>query len=141
MHLLKRKISPYTDSDQCLGVFATAAEASSAAGKYISLIESGELPDPWAEQAYHSVSLQSDLCVLSSVPLREVPAAARQVYVVSSVSEAFGQFVREFVAICGSEESASRAVAEVEEQESEFPFSGEYEVFELGALRTPAVGA
>src|SRR5690348_141155 len=107
MHLLKRKISPYTDSDQCLGVFASVEAASSAREKYISLIESGQLADPWAKQAYHTVSLRSDVCVVSSIPLRDVASAVHKVYVVSSVSEAFGQTVREFVAICGSEESAS----------------------------------
>jgi hypothetical protein len=141
MHLLKRTISPYTDSDQCLGVFASAADALSAREKYIALIESGQLADPWAKQAYHTVSLQSDVSLVTGVPLREVLATARQVYVVSSVSEAFGQVVREFVAICGSEQSASRVVVELEEQESEFPLSGEFEVFELGTLRTVAAGA
>jgi hypothetical protein len=141
MHLLKRTISPYTDSDQCLGVFASAEAASDARERYISLIESGQLADPWAKQAYHTVSLRSDVCVASGIPLREVPAIAQEVYVVSSVSEAFGQTVREFVAICGSEQSALHAVGEIEARESDFPLSGEYQLFELGALNAAAVGA
>ena len=73
--------------------------------------------------------------------MREVSTNTRWVYVVSSLAEAFGQLVREFVAICGTQESAARALAEIEEQESEFALSGDCELFELGVLRASAICA
>jgi hypothetical protein len=135
MHLLVRHISPYTDFDQCLGAFLSAADAERARTEYIAAIESGSAPDHWPEQAYQDACLENDVRVHSDVPVRDVAAGASHIFLVSSFSEGFGQTIRKFEVICGTEESRSVALSDIDSRENEWPLSGHVEVLEIGALR------
>src|SRR5690242_19620911 len=104
MYILMRRLSAYTENDLLLGVFATSAEAKRARARYVAEVMRGG-KDPHAEQAYHQVTEQ-DVRVLSRVREVDVSPALRWVFVVSSYAEGFGQVVRRFEAICGTERGA-----------------------------------
>ena len=134
MHLLRRRISPCTAPDQCLGVFRFVHEADYARNEYISSIKNGIITDPFAKQAYYTVDLEADLQVVSDVLVSNVDANSDEVFVVSSLDEAFGQILRTFEAICGSKEQAELVMSSIDESESQFACSGHIQLIRIGQL-------
>jgi Hypothetical methyltransferase len=123
MHLLSRKISPYTGADQCLGAFRTRDEANQAKAQYIAALESGQRDDPWSEQAYHQVDLSQDVCVMSEIPVSDVSADAAVVHVVSLMAEGFGQIIREYRSINGTGGGATAVAASLDESSDDMQYS------------------
>ena len=136
MNLLIRLISPYTEANLLLGVFSTLKEAQTAHTEYISQYKDGKKKDPWKEQAYKGeVDLDEDVVILEDIPEIGVGHNEAEVYIVSTYTEGFGQIIREFNAICGSEEIAVATVSELESKlESNFPEYCEFEKVVVGEL-------
>ncbi len=138
MYLLKRSVSPYTDCEQLLGVFTSIPAGEAARQSYISSIQSGAQTDPFADQAYHEVSLTDDIELVSDIKVIEVPPGASEVFVVSSYAEGFGQVIRKFEAICGTRELATEIANQVEGAEKEWPISAVVDQVPVNQLITEA---
>jgi hypothetical protein len=81
----------------------------------------------------------ADVVILTDVEHLEVDDASERVFVVTSESEGFGQVVRKFEAIVGSEDAARRRAAELEAlDDSGFPYSCDFHVLNVGELRLDA---
>jgi hypothetical protein len=131
MHLLIRRISPYTGKDLLLGVYRTFDEAKEYRREYLRTVLHGR-SDPWKGQAYHRVS-DDDVRILSSVRHLNVDDASRRVLVVSSCSEGFGQIVRRFEAIADSVATARAYAAKLEARDDgQFPFYCEVDEVVVG---------
>ena len=114
MYLLIRLISPYTEANLLLGVFRTRNDVQVARTQYIAQYQDGRKEDPWKKQGYKDeVNLNDDVIVLDDIPVMGVNQNAVEVYVVSNYAEGFGQIIRKFDAICGSEESALATVSDI----------------------------
>ena len=100
MHILVRRISPYTHHDLLLGVFPSRELASEARSQYLQAVVHG-CGDPWALQAYWEVS-DNDVEILETVSLIDVTSEVARVFVVSSYAEGFGQVIRTFEAVAGT---------------------------------------
>jgi hypothetical protein len=133
MHLLVRRVSPYTQHDLLLGVFPSADLANQARLEHLrAVLHSSE--DPWARQAYREVS-DADVEILADVPLLGISPETDRVFVVSSYSEGFGQVVRKFEAIAGTLDLAqARADSLVSEDDSVFPYECEVDEVPVGVL-------
>lgn len=136
MKLLIRSISSYTGATLLLGVFSTLEEAQAARTKYISQYRDGEKTDPWKEQAYKGeMNLDEDVIILEDIPEIGVSRNEVEIYIVSTYAEGFGQIMREFNAICGSEEIAVATVSELESKlEGNFPEYYDFEKAVVGEL-------
>jgi hypothetical protein len=120
VHVLVRKISPYTGEDLFLGAFTTIERAALARSAYLARVLHGS--DPWADQAYHQVT-DNDVVVLSKIPHVGVAESAKRIFVVRSYSEGFGQVVVKIEALTGSLESARDRMLELENQNTDdFPY-------------------
>lgn len=134
MYLLKRTVSSYTAPDQCLGIFRDVHEVHHARNQYITDIQNGVIADPFAEQAYYTVNLEADIEVISDIPVMDVDAESNMAFVVSSLEEAFGQVLRAFEAICGSQTQAQLVSAVIEARESDFAISAHIQSVCIGHL-------
>jgi glycosyltransferase involved in cell wall biosynthesis len=121
MHLLVRRISPYTHHDLLLGVFPSRELASQARSQYLQAVVH-EHDDPWARQAYWEVS-DNDVEILDSVSSIDATSQAARVFVVSSYAEGFGQVIRKLEAVAGTLE---RAQARADLLEAQDDGSGPY---------------
>jgi hypothetical protein len=133
MHLLVRRVSPYTQHDLLLGVFPSADLANQARSEHLrAVLHSSE--DPWARQAYREAS-DVDVEILADVPLLGISPETDRVFVVSSYSAGFGQVVRKFEAIAGTLDLAhARADSLVSEDDSAFPYECEVDEVPVGVL-------
>jgi hypothetical protein len=140
MHILMRTISPYTWPDLLLGVFRTIADAEAGRREYLEKVLHGPA-DPWAEQAYHSVS-DDDSKVLSTVRQIELGDDCRHVFVVSSYADGFGQADRRIEGIAGSSAAAERLEADLIEAATEdtWPFECVIDEVPVGLLSLHADG-
>ena len=139
MHLLIRKLSAYTGSDLLLGVFRTADDAQRARVRYLDEVVHGT-SDPWAVQAYHAVS-DDDLQILSSLVELDLPDAVGAVFVISSYAEAFGQVVRVFEALAGSDAAARSYAGTLETKaDVELPYHCKVDEVVVGELSRSARG-
>lgn len=134
MHLLWRHISPYTDSDLCLGVFRTREKAEESRCEYIRSIAAGEIEDRWAEQSYHTVHLESDVQIMSDLACHDISTDQDQIFLVSDIEDAMGQQQRCFAAICGSEASAEAVRAQLNDEPHGLPFYIDIEPVHLERL-------
>jgi hypothetical protein len=103
MLALTRKISPYTGADLFLGLFSTTERANAAREYYLSTVRSA---DPWSEQAYRSVDLDSDVVVQEVADHRPRNSQLPVVYLVTAHIEGMGQFTRRLLAVFATAESA-----------------------------------
>jgi hypothetical protein len=116
MHLLIRRISPYTGPDLLLGAFSTAYEAAAAKSEYTKKYASDPNADPWRDQAYKQQGLsERDLII------REVPSAviADEVFGVSNYFDRLGMIDRHFDSIHVSADSAAARKAELDAAEDQ----------------------
>lgn len=142
MHLLWRYISEYSDGALCLGVFRQLELAGQAKRDYIAALRSGEIADRWAEQAYRpDVDLDADLRIVSDLHCHEVSPAQDKVLVVSHVEEGFGQTLRRFLAICGTEAAADGLKQQIDAQRQQFPYFVDIECLRLDVLVLRPVSA
>lgn len=133
MHLLMRELSAYTANNLLLGVFRTLEEAERGRSKYLKSVVHGA-SDPWAKQSYHHVS-DEDVVILSSVSHLELADPADRVFVVSSHAEGFGQIIRSFEAIAGSNTAARKHAAALEaKDDGKFPYHCEIDEIVVGEL-------
>lgn len=92
----------------------------------MSQYQLGKKIDPWKEQGYKIVVLEDDVEIIDSVPVFDFHGTdtSKSIYVVSLYSEFLAQVIREFIALCGTQESAqiklNAAKAESLEQFPEF---------------------
>lgn len=134
LYLLRRKIAEVSGPDRLLGVFRSRDAARRARRQYLDPILRGEVADPWARQP-GKVSLERDVAIVADVPQAGVAASAARVFVVSSYAEGFGQIVREFEAICGTEaRAAGTAKRIVKRHHRRFNFYCRVDAVEVGAL-------
>jgi len=133
MHLLMRRLSEYTANHLLLGVFRTLEGAERARHEYLNSVVHGT-SDPWAKQAYHEVS-DGDVAILSSLPCLEPADSQDRAFVVSSYAEGFGQVIRSFEAIAGSDTTArGHATALEAKDDGEFPYHCEIDEVLVGEL-------
>ncbi|MEP7126967.1 MAG: hypothetical protein ABJE95_38905 [Byssovorax sp.] len=128
-----RRLSEYTANHLLLGVFRALDDAERARREYLRAVVHGP-SDPWAKQAYHEVS-DDDVAILSSLAQLDQAEPRDRVFVISSYAEGFGQVVRSFEAIAGSEAAASEHAASLEaEDDGEFPGYVEVDEILVGEL-------
>lgn len=113
MYILKRTISPYTGSELLLGCFRDFREARATRDSYIRQYENNQKEDPWKGQAFHDVDLEKDVVIVDNIAEYHIRPNASTVIIVSSFSEGFGQELREFHAICGSDKAAQTRIAKI----------------------------
>jgi len=108
LFLLKRDISQYTFPDILLGCFTGLEKAQDARREYIAQYQLGKKIDPWKEQGYRTVVLEDDVEILDNIPVFDFHNinTDRYIYVVNLYSEFLAQVIREFIALCGTKESA-----------------------------------
>ncbi|MBL8099677.1 MAG: hypothetical protein JNK81_10870 [Anaerolineales bacterium] len=116
LFLLKRNISQYTFPDIFLGCFNSLENANIAREQYLSQYQHGRKIDPWKEQGYKTVDLEKDVEIIGNLPIFGVTDTSQFVFVVNSYSEGFGQIMRMFYAICGTEEFAKEKLREMKEK-------------------------
>lgn len=107
-------MSPYTECDILLGCFRNIEDAQKARNFYIQQYTSGKKDDPWKGQAFYDVDLEKDVVILDNVPEFDVSSEADTVSVISSFAEGFGQSVREFHGICGSNDTANVHISAID---------------------------
>ena len=140
-YVLIRKVSPYTDTDLLLGVFATREAAETAANIYREAVI-GSDTDPLKDQAYHSVS-EEDVVILCNIPIAgEAAIQTENVWVVSSYSEGFGQTLREFVGISLNESDAIELARSIDAKSEGpgFPAYCAVDSIPMGELQYPETG-
>lgn len=113
MYILKRTISPYTGSDLLLGCFRDIREARATRDSYIRQYKNNQKEDPWKGQAFHDVDLEKDVVIVDNITEYGIRPNANTVIIVSSFREGFGQELREFHAICGSDKAAQTQTAKI----------------------------
>jgi hypothetical protein len=106
LFLLKRNISQYTFPDILLGCFTSLEKAQDARRGYLAQYQLGKKIDAWKEQGYKTVILEDDVEIVDSLPVFDFQDTDKSIYVVDMYSEFLGQVVREFIALCGTQESA-----------------------------------
>ena len=133
MFVLIRRVSSYTHHDLLLGVFRSLAQAAEARAEYIeTVLRANE--DPWASQAYASVS-DNDVEVLDAVPLIAMTSHVDRAFVVSSYAEGFGQVVRKFEAVVGALGQAQAHAKSLEaNDDGSCPYSCEIAEVPIGKL-------
>lgn len=115
MFLLKRTMSPYTECDILLGCFRNLEDAQKARNFYIQQYIGEKKDDPWKGQAFYNVDLEKDVVILDNIPEFDVASDTDTVSVISSFREGFGQEVREFHTICGSDKTVYIHIARIKE--------------------------
>lgn len=120
MQLLVRDISAYTFHRLLLGCFTSVERAQEARQRYI---ESRCHKDPWHNQAYQSANLGEDVFMIPVDELEVVDLEGTTdegtVWVISCMSEGFGQTIRDLVAVCGSSAAAEQAALRIDKERRE----------------------
>jgi len=98
MHILIRKISPYTGADILLGVFTDAASAEFTRSLYWQMRANDAEGDPWHKQCYRPDGLKSDDLQISPVAGPEFKVG-EEVFVLSNYGEGMGSAFRKIVSI------------------------------------------
>jgi hypothetical protein len=114
MHLLIRRISPYTGADVLLGAFLTAKEAAAAKLKYAARYADKPDADPWRDQAYKDPGLSEHDLIIKEVPFGET---ADEVIVVSNYFDGLGLVNRDFDSIHALPDAALAREAELDAAE------------------------
>ena len=107
MFLVKRKISPYTNSDLIIGIFDSNETAKEAKEQYI---DNCKIFDKWKEQAYKETNLELDITIQDIVKQVDFDydKSLQTVFVVSRFDEAFGQIGRTIESFFKTEEEAEK---------------------------------
>jgi hypothetical protein len=103
LQILTRRISPYSGQDLFLGLFSDVSRAQNARDVYLKSVSSA---DPWSEQAYRSVDLESDVQVVPVQDLRTEGGDSLVVFLVTAYFEGMGQRVRRFLAVFSDRQAA-----------------------------------
>ncbi len=108
MHILIRKISPYTGADILLGVFTDAASAEFTRSLYWNLRAGDAEGDIWYCQAFRPDGLQNEDLEISHIVGPELNNGATA-FVLSLYDDGMGQLSREFVSLHPDMASAQTA--------------------------------
>ncbi len=118
-----------------LGIYKKIDDARMARQNYLSSYHGGMKNDPWEKQAFHQVDLEKDVIILDNIPELDIASNAKEVMVINSYSEGFGQTVRKIHALCGSKEAAQKRVEEVRLGFThDFPEGIKIETIEIGKV-------
>jgi hypothetical protein len=104
LQILTRIISPYSGQDLFLGLFSDTSRAQKAREAYLTSVSSA---DPWSEQAYRSVDLESDVQVVPVQDLRTEGDDSPVVFLVTAYFDEMGQRVRRFLAVFSNRQAAT----------------------------------
>ncbi|MGV3754356.1 MAG: hypothetical protein ACO1QS_03165 [Verrucomicrobiota bacterium] len=113
MHILIRKISPYTGADILLGVFTDAASAEFTRSLYWNLRAGDAEVDPWYNQSYRPPGLQSEDLVAAQIKGPEFKNG-ETVFVLSRYMDGMGQKPRMFLSLHKDAATAQTALAQAE---------------------------
>ena len=111
LHALIREISPYTGPDLFLGLFSDVAKAGAAREVYLTRVSTA---DPWSQQAYRKVDLESDVRMVEVSDFREPADDSRVVFLVTAYFEAMGQIGRWFLGVFSDRLAAAEFAAREE---------------------------
>ena len=104
LQILTRRISPYSGPDLFLGLFSDVSRAQKAREAYLTSVSSA---DPWSEQSYRSVDLESDVQVVPVQDLRTEDDDSPVVFLVTAYFDEMGQRVRRFLAVFSDRQAAT----------------------------------
>lgn len=138
VHLLLRHPHALPAPDRVLGVFGTREEADAGLDRYVSRIVSGEHPEEWVSRVYKATDpneLRKVLWVDSQWHV-DLPDGATEVFVVSSLSEGFGESRSAIDGVCATWDSAEALMHQVSERQAKADTSYQCEITaaELGRL-------
>ncbi len=126
LFLLKRKISPYSGEDLFLGMYNDLELATRQRKRYL---ENCKTQDKWKEQAYKVVDLEKDVDIVElhdKYKEKIFPSEGQRVYLVSGLSEGFGQIIKSLLFISTKETKVKNFVQtkhnEEVEQDDEFAY-------------------
>jgi hypothetical protein len=111
LHALIRQISPYTGPDLFLGLFTDVARGEGAREAYLMRVSTA---DPWSQQAYRKVDLESDVLMVAVNDFREPADDSRVVFLVTAYFEAMGQIRRWFLGVFSDRLAAAEFAARAE---------------------------
>jgi hypothetical protein len=121
MHILIRKISPYSGADILLGVFTDAASAEFTRSLYWNLRAGDAVGDAWHRQGFRPDGLQDEDLITSQI-VGPAFNDGETAYVLSLYEEGMGQLLREFISLHKDFVSAKAAQEKLEAAiTSDFP--------------------